>query len=770
MKKRLLILLLMLFAAVGVIACTPSEETTTPTDITTTTPTELEIPDVAGIPTNLVITGKVLTWTTAANATGYIVYVDGVEQVTVTTNTYDFTALTGDGLIFTVASVGAQGFENSHQSASVAYIANPAEEVTDITAYLSANLPDFPVPPAAVTELVRKGVTADDLETDLSTIMTFVAALQASEGEPAAIKTALEAMIASLTNYEAYISALITVLPSLMDDMISSLEDVIAMMEDDNTLGEYDQQLATMNQQLDMIVNLQTAIETNSDQIVVALTNVVTYLFDFEAAINVTLFNNIVDMTSDGAEPTPAEIVTLKNDIVDFLLLNLPEAADIGLLYQVVILLEAAVMDKSPAPMLELSNEFGYSCVLSMEFTLQLLRSFDVAFVTDTITIVESGWSEDKTSVEVSIHFMNHIAAFMTANQTLIDSIDAVYSTAQQAIIFDEFSAIMNLVMEFALSGNDFDSGMNSDSIAAMVMMSILSGLQYDSFSGATAVIESQAEKFFDYLVATDGELLRLIGISNGFEHDYEFGYINSYSETEYPNTTEYYEAKDDVQIALVEEMMLLLDSTIATLTDTETGDMIDFIASLIPLDLIISSGELDITLLQMQDFLASLVTVLKAQDQGGMMLLNSFLDFLVSEDVFDNYAIMQTEVRTYYTSEYGADYYNIYEFLDDPYEEYSQVIFFSGLLYDFMNQTNLTMVQTMITSAFTFMKTTNAMAVSGMTIDQINAMETNVNTMITQVLSLAGTVKTYDVDTLTADEIDDILMLMELFSNNQVE
>ncbi|MFA5741651.1 MAG: hypothetical protein WC874_02105 [Candidatus Izemoplasmatales bacterium] len=89
MKKRLLILLLMLFAAVGVIACTPSEETTTPTDITTTTPTELEIPDVAGIPTNLVITGKVLTWTTAANATGYIVYVDGVEQVTVTTNTYD---------------------------------------------------------------------------------------------------------------------------------------------------------------------------------------------------------------------------------------------------------------------------------------------------------------------------------------------------------------------------------------------------------------------------------------------------------------------------------------------------------------------------------------------------------------------------------------------------------------------------------------------------------------------------------------------------------
>lgn len=777
MKKRFLILLLMLFTAAGVIACTPTtgEETTTPTsNITTETPTDLVIPEEAGIPTNLAITGKVLTWSAAGNATGYIVYVDGVEQTTVTTTTYDFTALTGDGLVFTVASVGAQGYEDSHQSASVAYVANPTQEVTDISAYITLNMPSFDLPTAAIEEMVRKGVILADFEADITAIMTFAGALETAAGDPALIKTALETLIASLDNYEAYISAVITVLPAMMDPMIDSMEDQIAALEADNLDGSYDDQIAAMNDQLDMIVNLQTALVTNSDQIVVALTNVVTYLIDFEAAIESTLFNTIVDMTSDGADPTPTEIVTLKDDIADLLLDNLPSAGDIGLLYQVVILLEAAVMETPSAPLLAYANEFGYSCVLNMEFVLELLKSFDVTFVNETIVIVESAWSDDKKAVENSIHVMLHVANFVDTHQTLITNMEAVFTEADKTIFFDETSALLNTIINNVLLSFGYVVGdtMGMGSIAVMMatMGTVFENLEYSSLSGMTAIMESQMEKIVDYLVTTDGRLLRLIGFSNGFEYDYELGYVNSYEGDEYTTITEWLEAEDDAKMAVIEEILLMLDSTIATLTDAETGAIIDFYATMLPLEMIISNFELDMTVLEMQSLLTGLTTVLKAQDQVGMLLINSLLDYIVSESVFDDLAAMQLEMRAYYVSEYGVDYYNNVEFIDDQYGTYYEVIFFSGLLDGFMGTTNLTALQAMITAGFTYMKTPAVLDASGLTIDAITAMETNINGMITQILDLTEIVKTYDFDTLTPDQIENIHLLMALFEDSEEE
>ncbi|HOW38231.1 MAG TPA: hypothetical protein PLZ76_04915, partial [Bacillota bacterium] len=124
MKKRLIVLVLMLFAAFGFVACNGT------TTGGSTTPTQVTASEQAAAPTGLSISGKVLSWTAVPNITQYVVYVDGTERATVSATTYDFTAITGDRLIFQVVAVGRQGVLDSPKSASVAYVANPAQEIT----------------------------------------------------------------------------------------------------------------------------------------------------------------------------------------------------------------------------------------------------------------------------------------------------------------------------------------------------------------------------------------------------------------------------------------------------------------------------------------------------------------------------------------------------------------------------------------------------------------------------------------------------------------
>ncbi|MDD3842977.1 MAG: hypothetical protein PHD24_05975, partial [Candidatus Izemoplasmatales bacterium] len=408
-------------------------------------------------------------------------------------------------------------------------------------------------------------------------------------------------------------------------------------------------------------------------------------------------------------------------------------------------------------------------------FVLELLKSFDVTFVNETIVIVESAWSDDKKAVENSIHVMLHVANFVDTHQTLITNMESVFTEADKTIIFDETSALLNTIINNVLLSLGYVVGdtMGMGSIAVMMatMGTVLENLEYSSLSGMTAIMESQMEKIIDYLITTEGRLLRLIGFSNGFGYDYTLGFVNNYEGEVYTNSTEFSEAEDDAKMAVIEEILLMLDSTIATLSDAETGAIIDFYATMLPLEMIISNFELDMTVVEMQSLLTSLTTLLKAQDQVGMLLLNSLLDYIVSESVFDDYAAMQVEVRAYNTLTYGVDYVGNVDFYnDDPYETYCEVIFFSGVISGYMNTTNLTAVQAMITAGFAYMKTPAVLDASGLTIDFINAMETNINGMITQIIDLANIVENYDIDTLTTDQITNIELLISYFDNGEEE
>ncbi|HOH18525.1 MAG TPA: hypothetical protein PK087_04295, partial [Bacilli bacterium] len=107
MLKKFLFIFLLLFSVFGLAACNDDNK-----------PKETESVDV---PVNLVISDKVLTWDAVAKATGYIVYVNDVEKATVTTTSYDFSALSEEKLVFQVVAKAPKGMTNSQKSAALSY-------------------------------------------------------------------------------------------------------------------------------------------------------------------------------------------------------------------------------------------------------------------------------------------------------------------------------------------------------------------------------------------------------------------------------------------------------------------------------------------------------------------------------------------------------------------------------------------------------------------------------------------------------------------------
>ncbi|MDZ4197431.1 MAG: hypothetical protein U1C51_09340, partial [Candidatus Izemoplasmatales bacterium] len=83
--KKFTLLLFMILTFFGLIAC----QTTTNNNPTTLAPVVVE--ERLSAPSNLQITGKILTWDAVSKATGYEIYLNDVLLATRTGASYDFT-------------------------------------------------------------------------------------------------------------------------------------------------------------------------------------------------------------------------------------------------------------------------------------------------------------------------------------------------------------------------------------------------------------------------------------------------------------------------------------------------------------------------------------------------------------------------------------------------------------------------------------------------------------------------------------------------------
>ncbi len=748
MKKRLLILFVMLFSVFGVVACAEVTITTSPVDVT----------EQVAAPQNLSIAGKILSWSAVTGVSQYQVYADGVLVSTVNTTSYNFTSLTGNGIVFQVVAVGPQGYDNSPMSASVAYIADPAAEIAAITAAMEDM--DMDMPTEFVAELVRKGVTGDDFEANVTALQTFMEDMGGSSGDVVALNTALTTLVAAVDNYEAYISAFILMLPDMIDQQIESLNEDLVYYEDwltDDPTNEYVQsQIANIEDQIVMMGDLKSAIMDNEEQMVVTVVTVAEYLLALQDQITNELLTNIQALAESQTAPTSADIMAVKDEIVNLLLDNLPSADDLTLVFEMLAIFENAMTGSVSTTNADLANEYGNATHIFIEIVVRFFDSIDAAWLDEMLALDSTAVSGEQASVEMAILFIKAFASFQDDNTALFDAMDAVFTEAQKAALFEANIASIGTIL--IAQGADVEQ--------ATMIEDLLSGVTYALADAGLGVFSDQGNKALDYIVASDGELLRRIGIMQGFseytdwyycEYPYdncETTFENSYLNVSYDNQTEYQYEKQKATFAVMDEVANVLNATVATLTEAQVTALVNLLAVIVPVDL----------LAEQTGAQASVITALKTdltaliadQDANVLALIASLTSYVVTQDVFGALQTLTTTIYNHNVAEFGADYQNDIDY-DGLYDMNAMIIFAAGHLDAWYTSTNATKLAAVIAAVFDYLASPNFLTVSGMTIDDVNGMETMITGMIDSVFTQVETIKTYNANSLTGPQQDAI-------------
>jgi hypothetical protein len=742
MKKRILLVFMMLFSLVGFISCT--EQPTTGSFTVT----------VLSAPTNLSVSGTVLSWNAVTNATEYIVYAGGVQITTVATNSFDFSSIASVSTVFTVAAT-ATGYGKSPASFGFSYTAGAGAEAA-IAALFLAN--DMEVPDYVVTALAQNGMTAAKLSPMIDDMMAMVTQIQTAEGDITLTNQAIRDMLADLDDIDAMVQTLIDILPSIIDETIESNNDEIDYLETQITGDEfwdsyYEDSIDRLEADNLRLLDIKTAILENETEFVTVLTNEIEYLIEFHAAFTTSILQDILGIL-ESETLNATEIIVVKAEVLGVLENNLPSASDLTMLYDLgIIIMEAFGGTTSLTTMLsDMTDEMANTELLMMDLMISFLETIDVAFVNELETINTTAPSSEMLMVEIQILMLEYFKAFKDANPTLFEAIGNSFTEAQKLSMFNEFKT-------------NFDTyllDITGDQTASDVFAAVFEDLTYLMITSAGTVYEDLLDDQLNFIVATNGEFLRLTAILEGFTEEYDWIYASTiYSNTvlneTYANYTEMLNSKDEYDILMMEQVVMLLDATFMNLTDVELGIMIDMIIAMLPESTMVT--ELMLTALQVDTLVASGDTMISSIAPDLIDLSGNLTDYIIASTLIDDLLAAHNAAITYYTTTYGDNYRDYQDvdydllFGDDPYLDYAIAIVVAEHLNLFMVSGNITLVDGILTDFYTFMKTPEMLIAAEMTLAEVQIQETDAFDAVDDAVYYANIIKTYSVATLTVEQ-----------------
>lgn len=748
MYKKSLVLFMLFFSVFCLFGCGGGEETP-----------DVDLTEMVDVPTNLSITGKVLTWDAVAGATGYIVYADGVEKATVTATTYDFSSLPGTTIIFQVVAKAPKGTNNSAKSVTAAYMSNPAGEITEINALLADVMPN--VPEGFVEELVRKGMTSDDAQALKTAFQTLQTEMEAADGDPLLSNAAIKKFLLTDINFEALISAaMLAAVPSLESQIASAYEDISYYQGELDAYGPneyYSERIVELNNEIDVLGNMVDLLTESRDEAVIVAVNTINYLREVHGAVTDDLISKIVAITDveSPSELTAEELLTVKDEVLDIFLENLPAMADLTMVYELLSVGYTQMFGSNAFSVMlsDSSTQFAAETYLTVSFALNYLNSFDLAFFQDFLTAVQDHDQGAVIGSELAILFVTYYKDFEDGNQALLDQIDAVFTEAQKEQLYNNSIAAMNELT--TLMGADVD-------------LSMMGEISYAVMNGASGVFDDMTDKLLDKFVATDGELLRMIVISNSFECDYNYmndmceNFRNTATGETYANESDYYRAQDLAEMKMIKEALTYYAPTIGTMTDAQITSLIDLLAEAAPVEQLASENGM--TLAEAQAFADLVEATLRSIAPDVHDLLNNLMAYAVDNDLIMEINQLQSSIKTYYVTAYGEEYYNNPAYFEDDYEQNAITIFICQHIDAFFNSANQTLARGLITDLATLAKNESVYSMMEMTLDQVNALETQINDAFDGAITKSAIIKDYDPASLTAAQLEEIAALQALF------
>ncbi|HRY78753.1 MAG TPA: hypothetical protein P5154_08355, partial [Candidatus Izemoplasmatales bacterium] len=376
------------------------------------------------------------------------------------------------------------------------------------------------------------------------------------------------------------------------------------------------------------------------------------------------------------------------------------------------------------------ANENALQTRLSIELGLRFLLSLDQAFIDEVFRIEDASRSETEMSVEMGIHVMQAVHSFEAAQSALIAQIEGVFTEAQRQELYESGLAA-SLEM---LSVSGIPQG-QLDAVTAMY-----EEMDYATMNGLVAIFGDQVTKLFDYLATTDGEVIRAIAQMGSFGHEYdwetdEYVYSNTYTGQVLANRTAYRYQQNLAGFRMVGEVVKVIDASLATVSEAQFASIVDFVASIVPslvfnFTEIPQENEADVTAL-----INAFKTALANQDANVLALFGQFTDYMISEDIAGDLSTLAQTLNAYNTIQYGADYLES-ETYDEAYGVRAQIILVASSLNGFMTPARRALVDGIVNEAFTFMRTAEFLELNGLTLEQVNTMESDVEGMITDLLA----------------------------------
>jgi hypothetical protein len=749
MKKRIVLILILCFSFGSTIACT---------GVTTTTGTETTI-GVLASPTNLNVNGTILSWSSVSNATGYIVYANGVQIASVTTNNYNFSTTYANPSIFTVVAT-ANGYGNSAPSFGYSYAGYLAIEGSAINALFISKQMD--VPSYIVNALVQNGMTAVKLTPIINEMQKTIDTISTAENDIAVINGAIRNFLATITEIEPMVATLVDILPTIINSEIINIDEMIEIYEDEMTGNElwdqyYQSMIDDLDEKKDRLITLQNILAENKTLLVQTMTAQVEYLISFHAAISDDLILDVIDMI-ESQTFNSSEILVIKNELIGMFEYNLPEISDLALLYDFIIVFIEGFSGETPmtVTLSSLTTELAIMEVKMMELMLAFLDTIDLAFLNELNSLYDTSPTELMFALEVQIMLIKYFNVFKDSNQIMFTDLENVLTLSQKTLLFNGLKD----------SIDDFISALTGDLETANIFAAIFEDLTYGLYSASSTAFNDFIDDAINHLSITNGELIRQIAISEAYYQEYDFWtdeyyFVNHLTGIEYVNYTEFLNAKEETNLYLLEQVVLFIDATYMHMSDLEVFAVIDMLLMMVPDSFL--ATELMITIIQTGALLDNADTTINALMPDLMDLLGNITDYIIASTLFDDLHTAKEEAIGYYKNNYGINYLeyldntNYEGFETDYYLDYAMAIVIAKHLNAFITISNEALIDGIIADIFTFLKTEEMILVLDTTLTDINNQELNIYSIFEDMIDYSNLIKGYQVSTLSPEQIIEV-------------
>lgn len=701
MKKKLLLIIMLFFALFTFAACDLFSD-----DGDDYVPYEGE--EFLSAPVNLQINEntKVLSWNAVEHASKYEVYVNGKKKTTVTGTSYDFSSTSGDYLVFYVIAVG-ENYANSEKSVSIAYIKNTASVISAIIA--AGEELDMMIDEASATELAKRGLTAEKFAKDVAVVKALIEAAD-SEGpvDMKVLNSKFSDLVKAKIDFVPYVSALLKLVQPELEDA-------------------YEQAFDSERQILGEILDLY---ETEYENLVLAVANTIEY---FVKVYDLTKGNvaDLVDEFKDlKGEPDWQTVFAIKKEITDDLLDRLPPVRDVSLVYRLTAkLLEALSGTDGIADVYyDNASALANQTVLKIKFSLNFLNEIDYAFYSEIRETLEEAPTAQQGAVESLILLILKYDEFVKDNEKLVNDLKSALTEEQK----DQF-LLAELRSQLATLENLTGFELEFDE---------------DVYLDFVKVLKVLGEKAFDYLVASEGELIRLFATMASYHADsywdydgFYYIYDNEYTGETFEYRSQYEFARNITSIDLIAELVNLYKATCATLNDQQVDAIVAFINEV--LGLIIDNTDIEPEGVWV---IESLFEYFADHIDDAKALVDKFANHTVQVQFFAKLKETVTKVHNHYVEEYGEDYEGYEDNYD--YEEYAYIIFVAKYLKPFYD-TNDDDILALIDEFLDLMEVIDEEVNIDLEFD-IDEVRENIDAWLENSYPLLDQIKNFDVDTLT--------------------